>query len=120
MIIKGNIRRGSKGADIALKDDESWCQMGDCALKEHIQVFYNFLLSKEKSAAIFGRAYQKQEKSFQEKTQTSVSFNTPLGDIRLTRYSHDYSGGIAPSDKVRLEIILPTIAQRTNIIEEME
>lgn len=119
MRIRGNIRRGLSGVDVAFVHDDVWHNLTESPLKTNIEQLYNFLQSKEERATLFGRIYKKVRKSNRGNPSVGVSFRGGLCDLTLTKYQFTRDGRPAPSDKVSIEMIFQTISNEEDSTEEI-
>lgn len=120
MRIRGSIRRGPGGIDVAFVHDDVWHNLTDSPLKTNIEQLYNFLLSKEERGQLFGRIYRKQHNSSNGNPNTSVRCRTGLCDFTLTRYEKTRDGQPSPSDRVAVEMVFQTTSESTELFADFE
>lgn len=109
MRIKGFIRRGSDSTEIALQNEGKFFQLIKSPLTDILEVFYNFILSDREQQVLGGKTYFVRVSSINGNTTRSVSFNTGIGVITVSRYSLTYSGELNTSDKVVFNIEIPSL-----------
>lgn len=109
MRIRGNIRRGQNGIDVGFQEQQgNWSSLKTGALKQTIELFYSLILSSDNRRIINGKPYNVQNKATKNGTVKTVSFPIAIGNIHLTKYSNGFDGKTAQSDRVGIEIEIPT------------
>lgn len=120
MRIRGNIRKSPGGIDVAFVHDEKWHTLSDSALRTNIEQIYNFLISDEDRATMFGRIYTKTQRENRGNPSTSVKFSGGMCDFLLTKYQKGRDGRPSPSDRASIEMIFKSTANEAVIKEEQD
>ena len=120
MRIKGTIRRDPGGINIAFVHDNKWHKLINSPLRTNIELLYNFLMSQEERATLFGRIYKKSTRLLPDNSSTSVKFRGAVSDLVLTRYEKKRDGSPSPSDAATVEMIFQTATENKSQFVDQE